>query len=68
LNGEMLPGLLALVRAAVDLAEAEVAVGDEGAHPETHGELEGLPIMFLGRPRVEGLDAASSGAPVEVHL
>jgi hypothetical protein len=33
----MLLGLLALVRAAVELAEAEVAVGDEGAHAERLG-------------------------------
>jgi hypothetical protein len=28
----VLPGLLALVRAAVELADAEVAVGDERTH------------------------------------
>jgi hypothetical protein len=37
-GGEVLPGLLALVRAVVELAEAEVAVGDEGAHAELVGE------------------------------
>ena len=31
----MLLGLLALVRAAVELAEAEVAVGDEGRMPSS---------------------------------
>ena len=31
-GGKVLLGLLALVRAVVELAEAEVAVGDEGAH------------------------------------
>jgi len=30
----MLPRLLALARAPIELAEAEVAVGDEGAHAE----------------------------------
>ena len=33
-GGEVLLGLLALVHAPVELAEAEVAVGDEGAHAE----------------------------------
>jgi len=36
-GGEVLAGLLALVRAVVELAEAEVAVGDEGAHAELGG-------------------------------
>jgi hypothetical protein len=36
----MLLHLLALARAPVELAEAEVAVGDEGAHPELLGERE----------------------------
>src|SRR4030095_15460160 len=31
-GGEVLAGLIALARAPVELAEAEVAVGDEGAH------------------------------------
>jgi hypothetical protein len=35
---EMLLSLLPLVRAAVELAEAEVAVGDEGAHAARLGE------------------------------
>jgi hypothetical protein len=34
----MVLGPLALVRAAVELAEAEVAVGDEGAHAEFRGQ------------------------------
>ena len=34
----MLPRLLWLARAPVELAEAEVAVGDEGAHAELFGE------------------------------
>jgi hypothetical protein len=33
----MLLRLLALARAPVELAEAEVAVGDEGAHAELGG-------------------------------
>jgi hypothetical protein len=35
----VLLGLLALVRAPVELAEAEVAVGDEPAHAQFVGEL-----------------------------
>src|SRR5215472_3379075 len=41
---EMLLRLLALARALVDLAEAEVAVGDEGAHAEFAGERERLAV------------------------
>ena len=37
-GGEVLLGLLALARAPVELAEAEVAVGDEGAHAEFGGK------------------------------
>jgi hypothetical protein len=33
-SGEMLQRLFALAHAPVELAEAEVAVGDEGAHAE----------------------------------
>jgi hypothetical protein len=40
----VLVGLLALVHAPVELAEAEVAVGDEGAHAERLGEREGVTI------------------------
>jgi len=38
----VLPGLLALVGAPVELAEAEVAVSDEGAHATRLGERERL--------------------------
>jgi hypothetical protein len=54
----MLPRLLELACAPVELAEAEVAVGDEGAHPlldvaassvdATEGLVDGTPI--LGAP------------------
>ena len=56
-GGEVLLGLLSLAGAPGELAEAEVAVGDEGAHPETDGERERLTVMALGRLRVEGLAA-----------
>ena len=39
-GGKVLPGLLALVRAVVELGEAEVAVGDERT-PERCKELHG---------------------------
>src|SRR5438046_10176647 len=42
---EVLLGLLALVRARVELAEAEVAVGDEGAHAELAGERQRLAVV-----------------------
>ena len=38
-------GLLALAGAPVELAEAEVAVGDEGAHPELLGERERVTVV-----------------------
>jgi hypothetical protein len=40
----MLLGLLALIRAPVELAEAEVAVGEEGAHAKMVGATSRLPI------------------------
>jgi hypothetical protein len=43
----MLPALLALVRAPVELAEAEVAVGDEGAHPSPWAIAKALAIVEL---------------------
>src|SRR5499426_3478940 len=39
-RGEMLLRLLALAGAPVELAKAEVAVGDEGAHAELAGECQ----------------------------
>jgi hypothetical protein len=53
----VLLGLLALVRAAVDLAEAEVAVGDQGAH---HNPFLQRDAQALGRQRalVPVLDAS----------
>ena len=39
--------LLALARAPVELAEAEVAVGDEGAHAERLGEGERVAVVAL---------------------
>src|SRR5215813_10480452 len=44
----MLVRLLALVCAPVELAEAEVAVGDEGAHAEAVSGCEGLLVVCLG--------------------
>jgi hypothetical protein len=37
-GGEVVAGLIPFARAQVDLAETEVAVGDEGARPEPLGE------------------------------
>jgi hypothetical protein len=45
---EVLLGLLALARAPVELAEAEVAVGDEGAHAARLGECQRLAVVALG--------------------
>src|SRR4029434_781406 len=46
-GGEMLLRLLALARAPVELAETEVAVGDEGAHPEVLSEGERVTVVAL---------------------
>ena len=43
----MLLRLLALVRVRVELAEAEVAVGDERAHPELLGERERVTVVAV---------------------
>src|SRR5262249_34943533 len=47
-GGEMLLRLLAVARAPVELAEAEVAVGDEQAHAELAGELQRLAVGAFG--------------------
>jgi hypothetical protein len=46
-GGEVVAGLIPFARAQVDLAETEVAVGDEGAHPEPLGDGQRLAIMSL---------------------
>ena len=46
-GGEVLAGLLALARAPVELAEAEVAVGDERAHLELLGERERVTVVAV---------------------
>src|SRR5262245_48478225 len=46
-GGEVLPRLLVLARAPVELAEAEVAVGDERAHAAGFGECECIKIVRL---------------------
>ena len=43
----MLLCLLTLAGAPVELAEAEVAVGDEGAHPELLGERERVTVVAV---------------------
>ena len=47
----MLAGLIALVGAPVELAEAEVAVGDARAHAARFGQR--LAVVRLGAPRIE---------------
>ena len=50
---DMLLRLLARARAQVDLAETEMAVGDEGAHAEPLGERQRLAIMSLAALGIE---------------
>src|SRR5262245_30202708 len=47
-GGQVLLRLRALARATVELAKAEVAVGDEGAHSEFLGQRGGLAVARLG--------------------
>ena len=54
----MLLRLLTLAGAPVELAEAEVAVGDEGAHSQFVGEGERMAVMVFS---VEVVWIASSG-------
>ena len=57
----MLLRLLALARAPVEFAEAEVAVGDEGAHAARLGEGERLPVV---RFRLFGVQSIAMGRDV----
>jgi hypothetical protein len=47
-RGQVVPDLCFLARAPVELAEAEVAVGDEGAHAKFASQGEGLRIVAFG--------------------
>jgi hypothetical protein len=51
----MLLGLLALVRAAIELAEAEVAVGDERAHAARLGQHQRLAVLGLAPLSMESV-------------
>jgi hypothetical protein len=46
-GGEVFSGLFGLARTPVELAEAEVAVGDEGAHAELLAEPKGFAVCHL---------------------
>jgi hypothetical protein len=48
-GGEVLLGLLVVARPPVQLAEAEVAVGDEGAHASRLGDSQRLAMLPDGR-------------------
>src|SRR4029450_10959837 len=52
-GGEVLLHLLALARALVELAEAEMAVGDERGHAGLVGERRGLLVVSLAALGVE---------------
>src|SRR5438094_5403391 len=51
-GGEVLLRLLALARAPIELAKAEVAVGDERTHGESFGQSDCLPVQFVGLFRI----------------
>src|SRR5262245_52817816 len=46
-GGEVVAGLLRIARPAVDLAETEMAVDDEGPHAELGGERQRLTVVGL---------------------
>src|SRR6266849_8902295 len=52
-GGEVLSGLLALARAPVELAEAEVTMGDERAHAARLGERQRLAVVGLAALGIE---------------
>src|SRR5262245_61973146 len=52
----MLLRLLVLASAPIELAEAEVAVGDEGAHPARLGEGQRLAIVGLAALGIESVE------------
>ena len=47
-DGEVLLSLLAITRAVTELAEAEVAMGDQRAHAPGFGERQGLAVVAFG--------------------
>ena len=53
------PGLRRVTGSAIELAEAEVAVGDERAHAELVGPGEGLAVVLLGRLQSGGSACAA---------
>jgi hypothetical protein len=67
-GGEVLMRLLALARAPVELAEAEVAVGDEGALAKLGRECEGLLVLIFGGHAVEPLQRHIGNNSLRSHL
>src|SRR6266851_6318914 len=53
-GGEMLTRVIPLVCSPVELAEADVAVGKERAHPELAGKRQGCTVVALRVSAVEG--------------
>src|SRR5260370_17574206 len=53
-GGEVLVRLLPLAGALIQLAEAEVAVGDEGAHAELAGKCQRLIVAGVSRLHLRG--------------
>src|SRR5215472_9544964 len=54
-GGEVLARLLALARAREQLPEAQVAVGDEGAHATRFGQRKRLAVVGLAALGVEAI-------------
>src|SRR5215510_13752610 len=55
-GGEVLLRLLTLASAPVELAEAEVAVGDKGPHAQCLGQSQGLLVVGCGLLDIRGVD------------
>ncbi len=51
----MLLSVRAVARASVELAKAEVTVGNEWAHAEIGGQGESLPVAVFSLPDIEGI-------------
>ena len=54
--GKLLLSLPAISTAAMQFAETQVAVGDEGTHPDLKGERHGLPVVGLCHRRLGGVE------------
>src|SRR5256885_2566929 len=67
-DGQVVLAWHSIARVAIELAEAEVAVGDEGAHPEFVRQGEGAAVRVACALDVHGLSADGDIAKQPVHV